>query len=159
MRCHAMPHGIFRLHFRRLLISNNIVRIDPATRPLRRTFFNGTGNYLKVLFNFNSLIKTGQLYRPRILFSQIQLQSKDLSITASFTIVHTQTSPGLIRSHSAKMTTTTEKPLGFGYQVGAGAIAGVSEVNPPMRRQNERRRWLTSSYYRFYLCLLTPTQT
>ena len=26
-----------------------------------------------------------------------------------------------------------EKPLGFGYQVGAGAIAGVSEVRVRMR--------------------------
>jgi hypothetical protein len=33
---------------------------------------------------------------------------------------------------------TTEKPLGFGYQIGAGAIAGVSEV---CRKHRPVRRW------------------
>ena len=35
----------------------------------------------------------------------------------------------------------SEKPLGFGYQVGAGAIAGVSEVS--IRSRPDARRVLT----------------
>jgi hypothetical protein len=46
----------------------------------------------------------------------------------------------------------TEKPLGFGYQVGAGAIAGVSEVEYAFVRDG-MLKWLTDRFSRFYLCL------
>jgi hypothetical protein len=49
---------------------------------------------------------------------------------------------------------TTEKPLGFGYQIAAGAIAGVSEVrcraDSLLRERCDRSDlWLTYNKYRF----------
>ncbi len=51
-----------------------------------------------------------------------------------------------------------EKPLGFGYQVGAGAIAGVSEVSVPGSRieNGETTDGLFSLADSTHVCPLTP---